>query len=89
MNKELGAEITSTMYFAVQGLAEAISASLATQVILVFIRTFASSETSAGPLMTMFPLIVAAFCMTAFIMAFFLPKSISLIGKERRDGKDS
>ena len=89
MNKELGAEITSTMYFAVQGLAEAISASLATQVILVFIRTFASSETSAGPLMTMFPLIVAAFCMIAFIMAFFLPKSISLIGKERRDGTDS
>ena len=89
MNKELGAEITSTMYFAVQGLAEAISASLATQVILVFIRTFGSNQTSAGPLMTMFPLIVAAFCMVAFIMAFFLPKSISLIGKERRDGKNS
>lgn len=89
MNREIGAEDTSTMFFAVQGLAEAISASLATSVILVFIRTFMSSGTEAGPLMKFFPVIVSAFCMIAFFMAFFLPKSISLIGKDRKDGKDS
>lgn len=85
-NQKMGAPVSSTMYFAVQGLAEAISASLATQVLLVFIRTFASgSETETGPLVKFFPFFVSAFCMIAFVMAFFLPKSISSIGKEKKD----
>lgn len=89
-NKKMGAAVSSTMYFAVQGLAEAISASLATQVLLVFIRTFASeSETESGPLVKFFPLFVSAFCMLAFVMAFFLPKAISSIGKEQPAGKDT
>lgn len=88
-NKKMGAAVTSTMYFAVQGLAEAISASIATQVILVFIRTFGSgASTETGPLVKFFPFFVSAFCMTAFVMAFFLPKSISKIGKEQ-GGKET
>lgn len=89
-NKRMGAAVASTMYFAVQGLAEAISASVATQVLLVFIRTFASEgDSGTGPLVKFFPIFVSAFCMIAFTMAFFLPKSISRIGKERSDGKDT
>lgn len=74
----------SSMYFAVQGLFEAISASLATQVILLFIRTFGGSGESSGPLMKFFPLFVAAFTMIAFVMAAFLPKSIAILGKETK-----
>jgi MFS family permease len=74
-NKRAGAAVASTMFFAVQGLAEAISAALATQVLLVFIRTH-------GELVKLFTLIVSFFCMMAFVMASFLPKSICSIGKE-------
>ena len=89
-NKKMGAAVSSTMYFAVQGLAEAISASVATQVLLVFIRTFASEgDTGTGPLVKFFPIFVSSFCMIAFVMAFFLPKSISQIGKEQPVGKDT
>ncbi len=84
-NERAGAAVASTMFFAVQGLAEAISASLATQVLLVFIRTFAQNNAeSAGPLVKFFPVIVAAFCMIAFVMAFFLPRNIAVIGKESK-----
>jgi len=82
-NAKTGA-CASSMYFAVQGLFEAISASLATQVILLFIRTFGGSEETSGPLMKFFPLFVAAFTMLAFVMAIFLPKSIGLLGKESK-----
>ena len=87
----------STMYFAVQGLFEAISASLATQVILVFIRTgnfsflgdfFGGDVETVGGLIKFFPFIVAGFCMIAFVMAFFLPKSIAMIGKEKKSDND-
>lgn len=88
-NKEEGAAVASTMYFAAQGLAEAISASLATQVILVFIRTFGRDENmGAGPLMKGFPLIVSGFCMLAFFLAFFLPKAVAEIGKEKKSGQE-
>ena len=87
-NQREGAQVASTMYFAVQGLAEAISASLATQVILVLIRTVGGrADGTAGPLMKCFPLIVSAFCMAAFLMAFFLPRSIARIGKESKEEK--
>ncbi|MBQ9783645.1 MAG: MFS transporter [Clostridia bacterium] len=78
-----GEVCTSSMYFAVQGLFEGVSAALAGQVVLVFIRTFEWNGTN--PLMKCFPLIVSGFCMIAFFMAFFLPKSISAIGKEQKN----
>jgi MFS family permease len=68
-----GTVTASTMYFAVQGLFEAISASIATQVILILIR----------PIVGFLPLMVAAFTMSAFFMAFFLPKSIAKLGLEK------
>lgn len=86
-NAKTGA-CASSMYFAVQGLFEAISASLATQVILLAIRTLGGSEEVDGPLMKFFPLFVAAFTMIAFVMAIFLPKSIGLLGKETKKSKE-
>lgn len=67
-----GVVCASTMYFAVQGLFEAISASIATQVILISIR----------PIIGSLPIFVASFTLTACIMACFLPKSIANLGKE-------
>lgn len=64
----------SSMYFAVQGLFEGIAAGFATGIILVFLKQY--------DLISIMTIIVAAFCMAAFVMAFFLPKSISKLGKE-------
>ena len=82
----------STMYFAVQGLFEAISASLATQVILIAIRMIGggskddvTGEITNGSLMKFFPLFVALFCMIAFVMTFFLPKSLARLGKMEKN----
>lgn len=66
----------SSMYFAVQGLFEGVAAGLATGPMLVFLK-----EHNGIPFMT---LIIAAACMTAFVMAFFLPKSIANLGKETK-----
>ena len=77
-----GEVCASTMYFAVQGLFEAVSAAFAAQVVLVFIRTFGGAD---APLVKFFPVIVAAFCMIAFGMSFFLKKNVSLIGKENKE----
>lgn len=64
----------ATMYFAVQGLFEAVSAGVASGVLLVFLKQ--------NDLVSIITLVVAFFCMAAFVMAFFLPKSVALIGKE-------
>ena len=64
----------STMYFAVQGLFEAVSAGVASGVVLVFLKQ--------NGLVQYITVIVAAFCVIAAVMAWFLPKSVSLIGKE-------
>lgn len=64
----------STMYFAVQGLFEAVSAGVASGVVLVFLKQ--------NGLVQYITVIVAAFCVVAAVMAWFLPKSVSLIGKE-------
>lgn len=92
---ETGTVCASTMYFAVQGLFEAISASLATQVFLIAIRMIgggvkdASGEiTQEGALMDFFPLFVAGFCMLAFLMTYFLPRSISRLGKINKSEED-
>ena len=65
----------SSMYFAVQGLFEGISAGSATGLILVFLKQ--------NDLIQYMTIIVAAFCVIAFIIAFFLPKSIAFIGKDK------
>lgn len=64
----------ASMYFAVQGLAEAIGAGIASGAILVTLKQFEFTK--------YITLIVGAFCMIAFVMAFFLPKRFSMMGKE-------
>ncbi|MBO4384545.1 MAG: MFS transporter [Clostridia bacterium] len=64
----------SSMYFAVEGLFEGVSAGLASGVVLVWLK-----EHDAASYIT---IIVAAACMTAFAMAFFLPKNIKEMGKK-------
>ena len=66
-------EASSSMYFAIQGLFEAVSAGLGASVILVSMK-----QTGTIPLMTM---VVAACCMAAFGLSFLLPKNITRLGK--------
>lgn len=63
----------SSMYYAIQGLFEAVSAGIATGPILVFLK-----QSGNVKFMTV---AVAAICMGAFFLSFALPKDISLIGK--------
>lgn len=70
-------ETASSMYFAIQGLFEGASASLATGPILVYIK---DHDTVFMPYLT---LIVAGACMAAFCLSFFLPKAITAIGKQK------
>ena len=74
--EEKGISVAS-MFFAVQGLFEGVSAGLATGVMLTALK----SEDLIGNI-SYLPLIVAAACMTAFCMSFAFPKVISLMGKE-------
>lgn len=67
-------ESASTMYYAIQGLFEAVSAAIGSSAILVLLK-----ETGGVPFLT---LIVAITCMVAFVMTFFLPKVITLLGKK-------
>ena len=62
----------SSMYFAVQGLFEGIAAGFATGIILVFLKQ--------NDLISIMTILVAVFCMVAFVLAFFLPKSIAQLG---------
>jgi MFS family permease len=75
--EEKGISVAS-MYFAVQGLFEGVSAGLATGVMLTALK----SEDMIGNI-SFLPLIVAAACMIAFGMSFAFPKVISHMGKER------
>ena len=64
------------MYFAVQGLFEGVSAGIASGVVLVYLKQSGHVDTLTC--------IVAAACIAALIIAFFMPKSIALIGKEKK-----
>ena len=77
-NKKSGI-CASSMYFAVQGLFEGISAGTATGLILVYLKT--------AELVRYMTLIVTGFCLIAFVLAFLLPKSIALIGKQKSDNE--
>lgn len=74
-----GETCASSMYFAIQGLFEAISASLASHVILVFLK-----QHGGIPYLTC---IVALSCMSAFVLAFFMPKSLAYLGKRSKGEK--
>ena len=67
-------EASSSMYFAIQGLFEAVSAGLGASVILV-----AMKQNGTVPFMT---LVVAGCCMAAFGLSYLLPKNITRLGKE-------
>ena len=73
--EEKGISVAS-MYFAVQGLFEGVSAGLATGVMLTALK----SEDMIGNI-SYLPLIVAASCLAAFLMSLAFPKVISHMGK--------
>lgn len=81
--EEKGYSVAS-MYFAVQGLFEGVSAGLATGVMLTALK----SEDMIGNI-SYLPLIVAASCLVAFLMSFAFPKVISGMGKESPAAKAS
>jgi GPH family glycoside/pentoside/hexuronide:cation symporter len=64
----------ATMYFAIQGLFGAVAAGLAQGPILVTLK-----QKGWVPYLTV---VVAAFCMLAFVIAIFLPKHIKQQGKQ-------
>ena len=70
---EKGVSVAS-MYFAVQGLFEGVSAGFATGIILVTLKD--------KRVIYLLPIIVAGACMTAFIMSLAFPKSIAKMGKD-------
>ena len=72
---EKGGACASSMYFAVQGLFEGVAAGIATGPILTFLKTqFLVPYTT---------LVVAFFCIAAFIMAIFLPETFAKLGKKK------
>lgn len=70
-------ESASSMYYAIQGLFEAAAAAIASSVILTLLKT-----TGYVNLTT---IIVAVFCVLAFILSFILPKTITTIGKVNKE----
>lgn len=76
--EETGKSVSS-MFFAVEGLFEGIAAGIATGFILVALK-----DTRTIFLM---PIIVAAACMTAFVLSFFLPGAVNMLGKENAETK--
>ena len=76
-SEKIGENISS-MYFAIQGLFEGAAGGFASGVLLVFLK-----QNGGVPYMTA---IVAAFCMTAFVMSFFLSKNLAFMGKEDKTG---
>lgn len=75
----------SAMYFAVQGLFSGVAAGLAGGVILTVLKTTELFSKSSTYYLTV---ISAIACIIAFILCFFLPKSISLLGKKNKDNND-
>ncbi|MBR3687095.1 MAG: MFS transporter [Clostridia bacterium] len=77
---DAGEKGANAMYFAVQGLFEGISAGLASGIVLVYLK-----QSGHIDLLT---LIVAISCLTALVIAFFMPKSIALLGKAAKKDKE-
>lgn len=68
-------DTASSMYFAVQGLFEGASAGVASGLILVFLKQ--------NGYISILTVVVAVVCMMAFTLSYFLPKSITQIGKPK------
>ncbi len=75
-----GVACASSMYFAMQGLFEAISAAFAGSIILVFLKQ--------NDLVQYMTLIISGFCAVAFVMSIFLPKSMAYLGKANKNGDE-
>ena len=73
---EKSGKSVATMLFAVQGVFEGVASGIATGLILVALKNYQK--------ISLLPIIVAASCMTAFIMSFAFPKGISYLGKESK-----
>lgn len=69
-----------TMYFAVQGLFEGVSAGLASGVVLVYLK-------QSGKI-NILTLIVSLSCIAALLLAFLMPKSLARLGKVEKAAKD-
>lgn len=67
-------ESTSTMFFAIQGLFEGVSAGIASGIVLVFLKQ--------QGLIEYMTLIVAFAVLAALVLSLFLPRSVTAIGKE-------
>lgn len=67
-------ESTSTMFFAIQGLFEGVSAGIASGIVLVFLKQHG--------LIRYMTLIVALAVLCALVLSLFLPRSVTAIGKE-------
>lgn len=67
-------ESTSTMFFAIQGLFEGVSAGIASGIVLVFLKQ--------RGLIGYMTLIVALAVLGALVLSLFLPRSVTAIGKE-------
>ena len=65
----------SSMYFAVEGLFEGVSAGLASGPLLTWLKVH--EQTS------LITVIVAFFCLAAFVMSFFLPRNIAELGRDK------
>lgn len=65
----------SSMYFAVEGLFEGVSAGIATGLVLVYLKDSGN--------ISLLPIIVAGACMTAFLMSFAFPKALSKLGSSK------
>jgi len=72
-----------SMYFAMQGLFTAVVAAISTSLIWLNIRNISRpGEEFFG--VHLIPYIVAASCLVAIILAFFLPKSFSQLGRAEK-----
>lgn len=75
----------SAMYFAIQGLFSALAAGIGGSAILTILKTNNLFDLPGTYFITIFSAIA---CFIAFILAFFLPRSIRDLGKEKRDETD-
>ena len=75
----------SAMYFAIQGLFSALASGLGGATILTVLKTNQIFDLPGTYFITV---ISAIACFIAFILAFFLPKSIKELGKEKKEATD-
>ena len=76
----------SAMYFAIQGLFSGVAAGIGGSAILTILKTNQLFDKPATYFITVFS---ALAILVAFVLAFFLPRSIKELGKEKKnDGEN-